>query len=177
MAKSHKMTLRLFKWNLQFTMTRHLRNIWPNQLQMQSQPHLCFINKGNTCHDNSILQVLSVMATPWNRISSESSPLSPILCAISLNMAVKKNSTNPVDSCNFLWTLIRKLSNSHLISNTQKITVSCNTWFYSSLSLVNFDILIPPVSTHIHWNFYQPVCKARDFIIVLSENTRKTSLL
>ena len=37
-----------------------------------------FTNKGNTCYANSILQVLSVMPTLWNRIPSESSHLSPM---------------------------------------------------------------------------------------------------
>ena len=34
-----------------------------------------------------------------------------MLRAISLNMAVKKNSSKPVDPSNFLWALKRKLSN------------------------------------------------------------------
>ena len=61
-----------------------------------------FINKGNTCYANSILQVLSVMPTLWNRVPSESNHLSPMLRAISLNMAVKKNSTKPINPSNFL---------------------------------------------------------------------------
>ena len=69
-----------------------------------------FINKGNTCYANSILQILSVVPNLWSRVPSESNTLSPMLQAISLNMAVKKNSTKPVDSSNFLWALKRKLS-------------------------------------------------------------------
>ena len=69
-----------------------------------------FINKGNTCYANSIFQVLSVVPNLWNRVPSESNTLSPMLRAISLNMAVKKNSTKPVDPSNFLWALKRKLS-------------------------------------------------------------------
>ena len=34
-----------------------------------------------------------------------------MLRAISLNMAIKKNSNKPVDPSNFLWALKRKLSN------------------------------------------------------------------
>ena len=34
-----------------------------------------------------------------------------MLRAISLNMAIKKNSSKPVDPSNFLWALKRKLSN------------------------------------------------------------------
>ena len=120
-----------------------------------------FINKGNTCWANSILQILSVIPTLWNRVPSESNTLSPMLRAISLNMTMKKNSSKLVDPSNFLWALKRKLSNlrgvpfdfntqqdvaeilqvvldelkgvslaaSQLISNTHKITVSCNTCF------------------------------------------------
>ena len=56
-----------------------------------------FINKGNTCYANSILQILLVMPSLWNRVLSESNHLSPMLRAISLNMAVKKNSNKPID--------------------------------------------------------------------------------
>ena len=73
-----------------------------------------FINKGNTCYANSILQVLSVMPTLWNRVPSESNHLSPMLQAISLNMAVKKNSTKPIDPSNFLWALKRSLSSTRV---------------------------------------------------------------
>ena len=89
-----------------------------------------------------------------------------MLRAISLNMAVKKNSIKPVDPSNILWALKRKVSivrgvpfnfntqqdvadilqvvlnelkgisiaATHLICNTQKITVSCNIYFCSSVS-------------------------------------------
>ena len=45
------------------------------------------------------------MRTLWNRVPSESNHLSPMLRAISLNMAVKKNSTKPINPSNFLWAL------------------------------------------------------------------------
>ena len=69
-----------------------------------------FINKGNTCYANSILQVLSVLPSLWNRAPSESNYISPMLKAITLNMAVKQRSTHPVDPSNFLWALRRNLS-------------------------------------------------------------------
>ena len=101
--------------------------------------------------------------------------------AISLKMAVKKNSTKPVDPSNFLWALKRKLSiirgvpfdfntlrdvaetlevvldklkgiriaPSNLICNTQKITVSYNTCFCSSVSEESLDIVSLPVSGDI----------------------------
>ena len=178
-----------------------------------------FINKGNTCYADSILQILSVIPTLWNRVSSESNTLSPMLQAISLNMAIKKNSNKSVDPSNFLWALKRKLSNlrgvsfdfntqqdvaeilqlvldelkgvslavSQLISNTQKITVSCNTCFCFSESEQNLHILtLPPVSTDIqasisqflkpetlssHNMWFCPSCKA------LSESTRETCII
>ena len=100
---------------------------------------------------------------------------------ISLNMAVKKNSTKPIDPSNILWALKRKLSiirgvlfnfntqqvvaeilqavldelkgisiaASHLICKTQKITVSYNTCFCSSVSEENLDIVTLPVSVDI----------------------------
>ena len=73
-----------------------------------------FINKDNTCYSNSILQVLSDMPSFWNRVSSESNPFSPMLQAVSLNMAVKKNSTKPFDPLNILWTLKQNLSSTRV---------------------------------------------------------------
>ena len=64
-----------------------------------------FINKGNRCYANSILQILSVVSNLWSRVPLESNTLLPMLQAISLNMAVKKNSTKLVDPSNFLWAL------------------------------------------------------------------------
>ena len=75
-----------------------------------------FINKGNTCYANSILQVLSVMYTLWNRVPSESNHLSPTLWAISLNMAVKKNSNKPIEPSKFLWALKCILSSTRVTS-------------------------------------------------------------
>ena len=178
-----------------------------------------FINKGNTCYANSILQILSVIPTLWNRLPSESNnTLSPMLRAISLSMTIKKNSRKPVDPPNFLWAFKPNLSNlrgvpfdfntqqdvveifqvlldelkgvslaaSQLISNTQKITVSCNTCFCFSESEQNLDILTLPVSADIqasisqflkpeilssHNKWFCPSCKA------LSESTRETCII
>ena len=102
-----------------------------------------------------------------------------MLRAISLNMAVKKNSTKPINPSNFLWALKCSLSSrritpldfnyqqdvaeilqvildelkgvplaaSSLISNTLRITVSCNTCLCSSVSEKNLDMLSLQVST------------------------------
>ena len=75
---------------------------------------LGFINKGNTYCANSILQVLSVKPTLWNRVPSESNHLSPMLRTSSLSMAVKKNSTTPIDPSNLLWALKRNLSSTRV---------------------------------------------------------------
>ena len=178
-----------------------------------------FINKGNTCYANSILQILSVVPNLWSRVPVESNTLSPMLEALSLNMAVNKNSTKPVDPSNFLWALKRKLSIirgvpfdfntkqdvveilqvvldevkgislavSHLICNTQKITVSCNTCFCSSVSEENLDIVtLPAVSTDIQTSMNQ-FLKPEIFLSqnkwfcpscnLLSESTRETCII
>ena len=177
-----------------------------------------FINKGNTYYANSVLQI-RVVPNLWSRVPSESNTLLPMSQAISLNMAVKKNSTKPVDPSNFLWALKRKLSiirgvpsdfntqqqdvaeilqvvldevkgislaASHLICNTQKITVSCNTCFCSTLSEENLDIMTLPESTDIQTSMNQflkpeilssqnkwfcPSCN------LLSESTRETCII
>ena len=82
----------------------------PSQCQTKVKSTVDFINKGNTCYANSILQIL-IMSTSWNRVPSESNTFSPMLWAISLNRTVKKNSTKPVEPSNFLWALKQKLCN------------------------------------------------------------------
>ena len=47
-----------------------------------------FINKGNTCYANAILQAMSVLPSLLIRVLSESSPLSPLLKSITLNMKI-----------------------------------------------------------------------------------------
>ena len=69
-----------------------------------------FINKGITCYINSILTILIVVPNLLNRVPSESNNLSPMLWAISLNSAVKKNSTKSVYPSNVSWALKRNLS-------------------------------------------------------------------
>ena len=69
-----------------------------------------FINKGNTSYRNSIFQILSVVCLTSGTESLENQTLYRLLRAMSLNMAVNKNSTKPVDPSNFLWSLKRKLS-------------------------------------------------------------------
>ena len=84
----------------------------PSSLKINSPLPVGFINNGNTYYANAILQTLSVF--PWlsNRLPSKSPHLSPLLKSITLNMKVKSRSNKPVDPSNFLWALIRKISES-----------------------------------------------------------------
>ena len=130
-------------------------------------------------------------------------------------MIIKKNSSKPVDPSNSLWALKHKLSNlrgvpfdfntqqdlaeilqvvldelslaaSQLISNTQKITVCCNTCFCFAEPEQNLDILTLSVSADIqasisqflrpellssHNKWFCPSCKA------LSESTRESCII
>ena len=76
-----------------------------------------FINKGNTCYANSILQAFSAVPLLWSFASSHSSQISPLMKAISLNMTIKQKALKPVDPSNFLWALQRQMST--LNNNTQ----------------------------------------------------------
>ena len=51
-----------------------------------------FINKGNTCYANAILQAQSVLISLRNRVPWESSSLSPLLKSATLNMKIKSRS-------------------------------------------------------------------------------------
>ena len=70
------------------------------------------MNKGNTSYANAILQTLSVFPLLWNRVPSESPSLSALLKSSTLNMKIKSRSNEPIDASNFLWVLIRKISES-----------------------------------------------------------------
>ena len=48
--------------------------------------HAGFINKGNTCYINAILQGLSVIPSFWNQQSSQCGVISPFLRALTLNL-------------------------------------------------------------------------------------------
>ena len=85
----------------------------PPKSNQASTYHAGFINKGNTCYANSILQVLSVIPALWSQLPSESSHLSPLVKSISLNMSLIKRSSSPIDPSNFLRALERSISLSH----------------------------------------------------------------
>ena len=60
-----------------------------SSLKINSPLPVGFINKGNTCYANAILQTLSVFPSLWNRVPSESPSLSPLLKSVTLNMKIK----------------------------------------------------------------------------------------
>ena len=78
-------------------------------LKINSPFPVDFINKGNTCYANAILQTLSVVPSLWNRVLSQSPSLSPFLISITLNVKIKFRSKKPVYPWNFLWVLTRKI--------------------------------------------------------------------
>ena len=93
--------------------TKIYHQLFPKQvLNINSLLPVVFINKGNTCYVNAILQTLSVFSSLWNRAVSESPSLSPLLKSITLNKKMKSRSNKPVDPSNFLWALTCKISES-----------------------------------------------------------------
>ena len=188
-----------------------------NSLKTNSPLPVGFINKGNTCYANAILQVLSVLPSHWITVPSESSSLSPLLKSITLKMKIKSRSNKPVDPSNFLWVLSHKISvfrhapfnfnslqdaaevlqfvidemngssvaASDLISNTIRISISCNQCFCFSAKEEKLDILTIPLSLNINSSlskflkpeilesenkWFCPSCNC------LTESTRETSI-
>ena len=83
-----------------------------SSLKINSPLPVGFINKGNTCYAIVILQTLRVFPSLWNKVPSESPPLSPLLKSITLNMKTKSRSKKPVDISNFSRALTCKISES-----------------------------------------------------------------
>ena len=65
-------------YNSQSSMPYLKQTIKPGSNAKSLRP-VAFISKGNNCYANSILQILSVIPTLWNRVPSESYTLSPML--------------------------------------------------------------------------------------------------
>ena len=61
-----------------------------SSLKLNSPLPVGFINKGNACHANAILQTLSVLPSLWNRVPSESQFLSPLLKSVTLKLKKKQ---------------------------------------------------------------------------------------
>ena len=92
-----------------------IKSSLPNSLT-RSKSLFGFINKGNTCYANSILQALSVIPLLWRTSSVESAQLFPLLKPITLNMAIKEKSPVPIDPSNFLLAPKRKISSTRSAS-------------------------------------------------------------
>ena len=72
--------------------------------------HTGFINKGNTCYINSILQAFSALPSFWCQNSSQSGTFSPLSRALSLNLSLVKKRSSPVDPSNFLRAFQNEMS-------------------------------------------------------------------
>ena len=130
----------------------------------------------------------------WNRVVSESNALSPMLqanCKLPSLRGLPFDFNTQQDVVEISQVVLDELKGvflaaSQLISNTQKITVSCNTCFCSSESEEILDILTLPVSADIQTSINQflkpeilssqnkwfcPSCS------VLSESTRETCII
>ena len=83
--------------------------------------HAGFINKGNTCYANAILQAMSTFPSFWSRQLAESGTISPLARALSLNLSLLGKRSSPIDPSNFL----RALQN--LISKKRSIRFNINT--------------------------------------------------
>ena len=78
--------------------------------EARSSKRVGFCNKGNTCYANAILQALSVCDSLWRQRPSESSLLSPMAKAFSLNMAMLHRSAGAIDPLHFLKALSKVIA-------------------------------------------------------------------
>jgi len=137
-----------------------------------------FVNKGNTCYANSILQ--AVLPSIWSQAISETDSVCAILRTVSLNLSLLKRSKSPVDPSNFLRALqdemrktvtdfyfnqpqdaqevlstilvsLKKISAvaSNLFSLTVKSITSCDTCHCSETEDNNLSILSLPLKVSI----------------------------
>ena len=83
----------------------------PKTTDSTSPKHAGFINKGNTCYINAILQVLSVLPSFWCQQSSQSGIISPLIKAFTLNLSLIKKRSSPIDPSNFLRAFQNTISN------------------------------------------------------------------
>ena len=97
--------------------------VQPSNVQKKSakRKHVGFINKGNTCYANAILQALSTIPSFWCQQLSESGVISPLARSVSLNLSLLGKRSSPIDPSNFL----RALQN--LISRTRNSPFNVNT--------------------------------------------------
>ena len=94
----------------------------PQTLLNSQQIPVGFINKGNTCYANSILQILSTIPSFWCQGPSESGTVSPLAKAVSQNLSLLKKISSAIDPSNFLialQNLVSKKNNHPFNVNTQ----------------------------------------------------------
>lgn len=64
-----------------------------------------FVNKGNTCYANAILQALSTLPSLWSQWASECDRVSPLVRSIVSNLSLISKSKTSLDPSNFLRAL------------------------------------------------------------------------
>ena len=192
-----------------------------NCIRSNSPLPVGFLNKGNTCYANNILQALSVLPLLGKRVPSESSS-SPIFKSITLNMRAKSRSNKSVDPSNFYGpSLVRSQSlvmhhliltfnkmllsatvyhrwtegsfstrvlqpRLDLISNINRINVSCNQCFCFSPKEETLDMIAIPLSANISssWSKFlkSEVLESKDKWFCpscncLTESSKETSII
>ena len=89
---------------------QHFSNKEPSTKTTSSYKNAGFLNKGNTCYINSILQVFSVLPSFWCHDPTQSGVISPLIRALTLNLSLLKKRSSPVDPSNFLRAFQNKIS-------------------------------------------------------------------
>ena len=82
-----------------------------------------FVNKGNTCYINALLQSLSVLEHFWRNLYSENQVVAPLASSFLKIMSLLNSSTTPIDPSSFIKCLgrvIRKSGNKTFEMNQQQ---------------------------------------------------------
>ena len=131
-----------------------------------------FITKGNTCYGNSILQALNTVPILWRSLPSESSSMSPISKATTLNMFIQKKALKPIDQtfCGPLNTKCLVSAIPHLTSTPSRMLLK-----YWTSVLAN-DLVSNALRTSITCNgFLCSAAKEEKRQPLLMSNNIKTS--
>ena len=100
-----------FKAPLPVRSPRKTYQVMSSASRKSDQPiHAGFVNKGNTCYVNSILQALSVLPNLWCQYPSETSNISAVVRTFLHNMSQLKRSIDPLDPSDFLKALESEMS-------------------------------------------------------------------
>ena len=104
-----------------------------------------FVNKGNTCYANSILQILSVLPSVWSKWASESQ-VCPLIACISRNVSALSSSKTAIDPSDFLRALqksMRELQISILIGLKMLRRFLTSSWKNCVVSLTQLQTCLP----------------------------------